>query len=166
MAYSFNKREYVLWEFPKHYIAFKYTYDVMSPMDKYLATDKDNLFVGWKWTTVDQMSYMRDATLTYELETNTGFSVRPWHATATTSLRGNCNTGRTTEKHPDSGMKKNTLVHDITTTELGVTLRYAPGETSSTPNSAACPYRWMRPPSPSPTPPDSRACWVESTTST
>ena len=42
VAYSFNKREYVLWEFPKHYIAFKYTYDVMSPMDKYLATDKDN----------------------------------------------------------------------------------------------------------------------------
>ena len=25
--------------------------------------------------------------------------------------------------------RKNTLVHDITTTELGVTLRYAPGET-------------------------------------
>ena len=99
VAYSFNKREYVLWEFPKHYIAFKYTYDVMSPMDKYLATDKDNLFVGWKWTTVDQMSYMRDATLTYELETNTGFSVQA-------SLRGNCNTGRTTEKHPDSGMKR------------------------------------------------------------
>ena len=48
----------------------------MSPMDKYLATDKDNMFVGWKWTTVDQMSYMRDATLTYELETNTGFSVK------------------------------------------------------------------------------------------
>ena len=68
-AYSFNKREYVLWEFPKHYLAFQYTYDVMSPMDKYLATDKDNMFVGWKWTTVDQMSYMRDATLTYELET-------------------------------------------------------------------------------------------------
>ena len=54
-AYSFNKREYVLWEFPKHYLAFKYTYDVMSPMDKYLMTDKDNMFVGWKWATVDQM---------------------------------------------------------------------------------------------------------------
>ena len=26
-AYSFNKREYVLWEFPKHYLAFQYTYD-------------------------------------------------------------------------------------------------------------------------------------------
>ena len=107
VAYSFNKREYVLWEFPKHYIAFKYTYDVMSPMDKYLATDKDNLFVGWKWTTVDQMSYMRDATLTYELETNTGFSVTG-HGTPPQrpACRGNCNTGRTTEKHPDNGMKR------------------------------------------------------------
>ena len=70
-AYSFNKRQYVLWEFPKHYLAFKYTYDVMSPSDKYLMTDKDNMFVGWKWATVDQMSYLRDATITYELETNT-----------------------------------------------------------------------------------------------
>ena len=75
-AYSFNKRDYVLWEFPKHYLGFRYTYDVMSPSDKYLETDKDNLFVGWKWTTVDQMSYLRDATLTYELEMNTGFSVK------------------------------------------------------------------------------------------
>ena len=46
VAYSFNKREYVLWEFPKHYIAFKYTYDVMSPMDKYLATDKGGVLLG------------------------------------------------------------------------------------------------------------------------
>ena len=123
VAYSFNKREYVLWEFPKHYIAFKYTYDVMSPMDKYLATDKDNLFVGWKWTTVDQMSYMRDATLTYELETNTGFSIQAMAPAG--QLQYWKNNGET----PGQWDEKNTLVHDITTTELGVTLRYAPGET-------------------------------------
>ena len=58
-AYSFNKREYVLWEFPKHYLAFDYSYDVMSPMDKYLSTDKDNMFVGWKWTKVDQIHARR-----------------------------------------------------------------------------------------------------------
>ena len=128
-SYSFNKREYVLWEFPKHYIAFKYTYDVMSPMDKYLATDKDNLFVGWKWTTVDQMSYMRDATLTYELETNTGFSVQAMARHRNDQPAGQLQYWKNNGETPGQWDEKNTLVHDITTTELGVTLRYAPGET-------------------------------------
>lgn len=128
-AYSFNKREYVLWEFPKHYIAFKYTYDVMSPMDKYLATDKDNMFVGWKWTTVDQMSYMRDATLTYELETNAGFSVQAMARHRNDQPAGILQYWKNNGTTPGAWDEKNTFVHDITTTELGVTLRYAPGET-------------------------------------
>lgn len=129
-AYSFNKREYVLWEFPKHYLAFKYTYDVMSPMDKYLATDKDNVFVGWKWTTVDQMSYIRDATLTYELETPVGFSMQ-----AMARLRNDEPAGGVLQywkndgKTPGVWDETNTLIKDITTTELGISLRYAPGET-------------------------------------
>jgi len=129
VAYSFNKREYVLWEFPKHYIAFNYQYDVMSASDKYLATDKDNMFVGFKWAKVDQMSYTRDAKLTYELETNSGFSVK---ATArnrndepTGSLAYYLNDGPV----PGEWSEENTFIKDITTTELGVTLRYAPGET-------------------------------------
>lgn len=127
-AYSFNKREYVLWEFPKHYLAFKYTYDVMNPMDKYLATDKDNMFVGWKWTKVDQMSYIRDATLTYELETPSGFSMQAM------ARHRNDQPGGKLEYWKNDGntagvLDGNTRVHDITTTELGVTLRYAPGET-------------------------------------
>ena len=128
-AWSFNKREYVLWEFPKHYIAFKYTYDVMSPMDKYLATDKDNMFVGWKWTTVDQMSYIRDATLTYELETQTGFSVNAMLRHRNDQPAGNLQYWRNDGETPGVLGDNNTRVHDITTTELGVTLRYAPGET-------------------------------------
>ena len=128
-AYSFNKREYVLWEFPKHYLAFQYTYDVMSPMDKYLATDKDNMFVGWKWTTVDQMSYMRDATLTYELETNTGFSVKAMARHRNDQPAGMLQYWKNNGTTPGEWDEKNTLVHDITTTELGLTLRYAPGET-------------------------------------
>lgn len=128
-AYSFNKREYVLWEFPKHYLSFQYTYDVMSPMDKYLATDKDNMFVGWKWTTVDQMSYMRDATLMYELETNAGFSVKAMARHRNDQPAGMLQYWKNNGNTPGEWDEKNTLVHDITTTELGVTLRYAPGET-------------------------------------
>ena len=45
-------------------------------MDKFLTTDKDNVFVAWKVTTVDQMSYVRDVELKYELETVFLFSCR------------------------------------------------------------------------------------------
>ncbi len=128
-AYSFNKREYVLWEFPKHYLAFKYTYDVMSPMDKYLMTDKDNMFVGWKWATVDQMSYIRDATLTYELEMNTGFSVQAMLRHRNDQPGGMLEYWKNDGGTPGSLDGTNTRIHDMTTTELGVTLRYAPGET-------------------------------------
>ena len=44
--------------------------------NKFLFTDKDNIFLSLKTTTVDQMSYMRDATINYELETPTGFGVK------------------------------------------------------------------------------------------
>lgn len=128
-AYSFNKRQYVLWEFPKHYLAFKYTYDVMSPSDKYLMTDKDNMFVGWKWATVDQMSYLRDATLTYELETNTGFSINAMARHRNDQPAGMLQYWRNNGTIPGQLDENNTRVHDITTAELGITLRYAPGET-------------------------------------
>ena len=128
-AYSFNKRDYVLWEFPKHYLGVKYSYDVMSPMDKYLETDKDNMFVGWKWTTVDQMSYMRDASIIYELETNAGFSVKAMARHRNDQPCGILQYWR--NDGPTAGVwteGKNSLVRDITTTELSATIRYAPGE--------------------------------------
>ena len=128
-AYSFNRREYVLWEFPKHYLSFKYSYDVMNPMDKFLDTDKDNVFVGMKWTKVDQMSYIREASLTYELETNSGFSVkalaRRRNDEPAGALAYYLNDGPT----PGVLTEQNTRINDITTAEVGVTLRYAPGET-------------------------------------
>ncbi len=126
-TYSFNKREYVIWEFPKHFISATYSYDVMSPMDKFLFTDKDNVFVAWKTTTVDQMSYIRDAKINYELETMTGFGVKAMLRHRNDEPTGELFYYRNNpSKEPLPG---ETPVHDITTTEANVTLRYAPGET-------------------------------------
>lgn len=134
-AYSFRPRNYVLWEFPKHYLSAKYTYDVMNPMDMYLETDKDNMFVGMKWTTVDQMSYVRDFTLKYELETHSGFSVkahfRHRNDQPAGALHYYLNDGTT----PGEAMRNelgeilNTEIHDVTTAEFNVGIRFAPGET-------------------------------------
>ena len=120
LTYSFNKRDYVVWEFPKHYISATYSYDVMSPMDKFLFTDKDNIFLSVKTTTVDQMSYMRDATINYELETLTGFGVK-----AMLRHRNDEPTGKLEYLRNDAAQ---TRVHDVTTSEASLTLRYAPGE--------------------------------------
>ena len=63
VEYSFNKKEYLPRELPKNSITFSYQYDVMSPTDKFLKTDKDNVFVSFKTSTVDQMSYVRNIAL-------------------------------------------------------------------------------------------------------
>ncbi|KAA6348160.1 hypothetical protein EZS27_004366 [termite gut metagenome] len=120
ITYAFKKREFLPWEFPKHNLSTTYRYDVMSPMDKFLATDKDNVFVSWKVVPVDQMSYVRDAILTYELETISGFSV-----SVMGRHRNDEPMGKLQYIRNNAGQ---TLVHDITTTELGIKLRYAPGE--------------------------------------
>lgn len=120
LTYSFNPRDYVVWEFPKHYISATYSYDVMSPMDKFLFTDKDNVFLSLKTTTVDQMSYMRDAIINYELEGHNGFGVK-----AMLRHRNDEPCGKLEYLKNDA---QQTKVHDITTAEASLTLRYAPGE--------------------------------------
>lgn len=120
LTYSFNPRDYVVWEFPKHFVSASYSYDVMSPMDKFLFTDKDNIFLSLKTTAVDQMSYMRNATVNYELETPTGFGVK-----AMFRHRNDEPTGKLEYLRNDAVQ---TRVHDITTAETSLTFRYSPGE--------------------------------------
>lgn len=121
VTYAFDKREFFPWEFPRHNISARYRFDVMSPMDKFLTTDKDNVFVAWKITTVDQMSYVRDIELKHEIETMNGLSV-----TTSFKHRNDKPTGKLQYIRNDAA---STSVHDITTAQLGVTLSYSPGQT-------------------------------------
>ncbi len=121
MEYSFNKKEYLPREFPKNSITFTYQYDVMAPTDKFLKTDKDNVFVSFKTSTVDQMSYVRDITLKYENETQYGLKT-------TISLKHS-------KDEPTGGLayilndEQNTVIPEIQTMEASLAFRYAPGET-------------------------------------
>ena len=121
VEYSFNKKEYLPREFPKNSITFSYQYDVMSPTDKFLKTDKDNVFVSFKTSTVDQMSYVRNIALKYENETQFGLktTVEVKHST----------------DEPTGGLAyitnddQKTLVPESQTMEASLAFRYAPGET-------------------------------------
>lgn len=119
--YSFNKKEYLPREFPKNSITFNYQYDVMSPTDKFLKTDKDNVFVSFKTSTVDQMSYVRNISLKYENETQYGLKT-------TVEVKHS-------KDEPTGGLAyitnddQKTLIPEIQTMEASLEFRYAPGET-------------------------------------
>lgn len=121
VEYSFNKKEYLPREYPKNSLTAYYQYDVMSPMDKFLKTDKDNVFVSWKTTTVDQMSYVRNIGLKYEYETSFGL--------ATTVEVKNSKDEPTDNLHYIRNNEQQTIVPSIMTTEASLSFRYAPGET-------------------------------------
>lgn len=60
ITYSFNKKEYLPREFPVNNLTFSYARDVMSPSDKFLPTDKDNVFVSFKWKEVSHADVLRN----------------------------------------------------------------------------------------------------------
>lgn len=68
VTYSFNRKGYLPREFPVNNLTFTYNRDVMSPSDKFLPTDKDNVFTSFKWTKVDHMMYYETFRLQWDRE--------------------------------------------------------------------------------------------------
>ena len=68
LTWALNKKKYLPDEFPKRNLSFLSTYDVISPSDKFLPTDKDNVFTAFKWTKVDKMMFYNRQQLTFEYE--------------------------------------------------------------------------------------------------
>ena len=91
LTYSFNAKDYTPREFPQRTITFSSTYDVMSPSDKFLTTDKDNVFTALKWSKVDAMMFYNRQQLTFVREEQTGikttFSVKTEENEACGGLR-------------------------------------------------------------------------------
>ncbi len=141
IEYSFDAKEYLPREFPKHSLTFTYQYDNMLPSDKYIHTDKDNVFTSLKVCTVDQYNYERRASITYELEREYGFktTVSLLHANYEPcgelfyrTLEGENllqNAIAAGEMSGPKWVKSPFNVHDISVTEASVAFRYAPGET-------------------------------------
>ena len=73
LTYSFNKKEYLPREFPKRTLTFTSTYDITSPSDKFVHTDKDNVFTALKWAKVDKMMFYNRQQLAFEREEEWGF---------------------------------------------------------------------------------------------
>lgn len=75
VTYSFNKKDYLPREFPVNNLTFNYTRDVMAPTDKFMPTDKDNVFTSFKWTDVNHMMYYETYRLTWDREWENGLRI-------------------------------------------------------------------------------------------
>jgi len=126
IVYDFKKKQNSSFEFPSHSIAFETSYDLMSPADKFLIHNKDNIFMTLRTQKVQQMYFYNRQKLTFTWETESGLSF-------TSSLKAESNE-RAGDLHfyrmPDSPLYESSPeVQKIRTTEWQVKLRYAPGET-------------------------------------
>ena len=128
-TYSLNAKKNVPFEFPQRNIIFETGYDVMSPADKFLIHNKDNMFMSFRTQKVDQMYFYNRQKLSFVYETDWGLSFH-------TSLKAESNEptgdlafikmpGATLNPAPDG----NEYVRKIRTTEAQIMLRYCPGQT-------------------------------------
>lgn len=141
VIWSFNKKEYLPREFPKRTLTLSSSYDIESPSDKFMRTDKDNVFTSFKWTTVDKMLFYNRQSLTFEREEDWGF-----RTTVAFKCEENEGAGQlyyiplsqspdrstwTNWSHPVAPVATSVATESqrIRTTELRAEIRFAPGET-------------------------------------
>lgn len=128
LTYSFNKKDYLPREFPVHNLSFSYARDVMSPSDKFLPTDKDNVFISFKWTPVEHMQYYERFAVNYDREWENGlrFNLRMKRETSepTGALFYEPMNGRTAPSN--TSFRR---LRYLTTTDATVGITYQPGAT-------------------------------------
>lgn len=123
LTHSFNKKTYHELERPLNNLSFIQEYDVYTPGQDFLFTSKDNMFVAWKvGEPITKMEYTRLSMLQYEKEWLNGLRIKTWIQNKNREAAG---TMRYNEYTPN-GLLRN--IHDITTSEVGLQLRFAPGE--------------------------------------
>lgn len=123
LTYSFRKKENQPWEFPIRELSFLSEKDIMSPSDLFLETNKDNIFTAFHVKDITKLYFYNHQQLQFKYEWQSGFST-----TFNVKAERIAGTG-----DPVYGMKfydmHDNLIEYIRTTQFGLTLRYAPGET-------------------------------------
>ena len=118
VIWSFNKKEYLPREFPKQTLSLAFSRDVAMPSDKFIQTDKDNVFTSFKTTEIDKMFLYNRQELSFELEQEWGFKVF-----ASAKREKADPIGKISFRNLDG-----TVQPYVRYTEATVGLRFAPGE--------------------------------------
>ena len=128
MTYSLNAKKYLPHEFPRRTMTIQSSQDICSPNDRFMESDKDNIFVAMKWAETNKMMSYNRQKVSFEYETDWGLKA--------------IITGKTEENEAFGAMNYQTLDKPfvpinsktgngeyLRTTEASFYVRYAPGET-------------------------------------
>jgi len=127
-TYSFIDKIYMPWEYPKRTLMIESSYDLASPSDRYLPTDKDNMFVAFKWADVNKMTLANRQQIAFEyemyggLKTSLSLKAEEHEAVGAMSFRK-----LSQPKIEYTGLDRHREF--LRTTELFAEIRYAPDET-------------------------------------
>ena len=121
VTYSFNEKDYLPREFPKRTITLSSSYDVCTPTDRFLPTDKDNFLVALRWTKVERMMFYNRQQAMFEWETENGFKFTTGLKTEENEILGDWAEEHIKANNPNPLKFRNT--------ELTARVFFAPGET-------------------------------------
>ena len=123
LIYSIPKKNYHANEFPRNNISFMYDYDIYTHGANYQG-NKDFFLTSWKTgAPITKMSYIRTMSLEYEKDWNRNFNSKIWIKNMVDEPTGSLSYCINSSE----GISSN--VASLTTSELGVQLRYVIGNT-------------------------------------
>ncbi len=120
ITYTFNKPGYLPREFPRQAITFSSMRDVALPSDKFIQTDKDNMFTSVKSSSIDKMFLYNRQQLSLDFEQEWGLKLFANAKTEKVEPIGNITLTR---------LSDGKQLPNIRYSEATVGFRYAPGET-------------------------------------
>jgi hypothetical protein len=128
-AYSFIDKQYMPWEYPKRLLKLESVYDVGTPSDRFLPTDKDNFLVAFKWTGIDKMMFFNRQKLSFEYEAYGGLRTTLSLKTEEFQPIGALSFRKLSEPKIEYNSDMEPHREFLRTTELFAELRFAPDET-------------------------------------
>ncbi len=119
LTHSFNKKQYHEGESPVNNLSFTQEYDLYTPGQNYIESNKDNIFLAIKvGAPITNMQYIRKSSLQYEKEWLNGLTWKSWMTCQNYSAAGSL------KYIADDGLP----ISELNTSEIGTQLRFAPGE--------------------------------------
>ena len=117
---ALNKPGYLPREFPKQAITIQSMRDVALPSDKFIQTDKDNMFTSFKVTEIDKMYLYNRQAISFDYEQEWGLKLFAEAKTERVEPIGNIAFERLSDHQK---------LRSLRYTEATAGVRYAPGET-------------------------------------
>lgn len=122
LTWTFNQRDYHKDEFPKNNISLSYKNDVMALGQHFLQAERDDILMSLSASKNEKLTYDKIAKIDYIKEYYNGFSFNIWGQNHIRKSGLN-----TTFEHINYHNQLDTI-KNITTSETGLTLRYAHNE--------------------------------------